>query len=65
MPSQPERRPPLTDGTRRIPLMVTVSSDVHRALTRFGNRSDAIEQLVRTYIKLLPKPAKRPRRRPV
>jgi hypothetical protein len=44
------RRAPLRKG-RRIPLNVTLSPDIHRDLAKLekGNRSAAIEMLVREY----------------
>jgi len=45
------RRAPLTRG-RRIPLSVNIAPDVHRELGKLcgGNRSAAIEELVRQHL---------------
>lgn len=46
------RRAPLPEGARRIPLNVTLDPQTHRELGRIGqgNRSAAIEKLVRHYL---------------
>jgi hypothetical protein len=46
------RRPRLPRGKRRIPLNVNLTPEIHRELGRIagGNRSAAIEQLVRQYL---------------
>jgi hypothetical protein len=46
---------------RRIPLTITVDPATHAALTAFGNRSAAIEQLVRRFMTKLT-PASKPRK---
>jgi metal-responsive CopG/Arc/MetJ family transcriptional regulator len=46
------RRPRLPKGKRRIPLNVNLTPEIHRELGRIagGNRSAAIENLVRQYL---------------
>lgn len=52
MPFQPARRNPLK-GSRRIPLTVTVDPDTYDKLSAYGNRSHAIEELVKRYLDAL------------
>lgn len=48
------RRAPLRKG-RRIPICLSLSPDTHRALAKIadGNRSEAVEQLVREHVERL------------
>lgn len=54
MPQQPVRRAPLKKG-RRIPVTVTMDVKTYDALRRIGrgNRSAAIEDLVRAHLAAL------------
>jgi hypothetical protein len=46
------RRPRLPRGKRRIPLNINLTPEIHRELGRIagGNRSAAVEQLVRQWV---------------